>query len=553
MLADRYRAPLLWIAPLIASLLWLGLPAHLQPWWPLVPALIVLTALGAAALLIHGQRRAARKSITVQPVASPELPIILVVGPHAAAVFDQPEHASVGRHYGGAVWLLVPSPDELAESIATIKASHQRWPDAVWIPVVPDGDRDDATLRQQFSRWRYALDQSTRHRACALPCYIAIYACLGARSGAVASPLWYGDVVDIDVVHISGTQPASENARQRVRVIRQQLDRAWLSRTQGERTTPAGLAHSVFDWLEDTALLSILTSLANTAPFSLRGVLLADVGYLPPHHGAWTRWLTGKTSLQLPRTSPEGQPLPLPDISACRIAGVSVAHQKAYAQNRLIVHAVAASAVALVVSLGVAGWSNSRLVARVTQQLDGYRRTPESLADARRVQVEALRTRDAELAGYARGGVPATLGWGFYRGTELQAPLERAIAEWRPPVVGVTIDNLSLFDSGKTTLKPGAEPRLRSALDLIRANPDKRILIAGHTDNVGSSSANQKLSEARARAIRDWFVNTAALPVTRFAIQGYGDTQPLASNQTDDGRAMNRRVEITLILDSSER
>jgi outer membrane protein OmpA-like peptidoglycan-associated protein len=131
----------------------------------------------------------------------------------------------------------------------------------------------------------------------------------------------------------------------------------------------------------------------------------------------------------------------------------------------------------------------------------------------------------------------------------LRAAQEHLVSKADPPR-SVTIDNLSLFDSGKIALKPGAEPKLKAALDLILANPGKRILIAGHTDDVGTSAANLALSEARARAIRDWFVDTASLPVTRFAIQGYGDTRPVASNADSPGREINRRVEIALIPDS---
>jgi outer membrane protein OmpA-like peptidoglycan-associated protein len=61
---------------------------------------------------------------------------------------------------------------------------------------------------------------------------------------------------------------------------------------------------------------------------------------------------------------------------------------------------------------------------------------------------------------------------------------------------------------------------------------------------------NLKLSIARAGAVRDWLIEASGLPATQFAIQGYGDTRPIASNETSDGRARNRRVEITLVPDS---
>ncbi|CAE6869293.1 putative lipoprotein YiaD [Paraburkholderia aspalathi] len=85
--------------------------------------------------------------------------------------------------------------------------------------------------------------------------------------------------------------------------------------------------------------------------------------------------------------------------------------------------------------------------------------------------------------------------------------------------------------------------------EMIKAHPDKRILVAGYTDNVGNPDSNLKLSVARAGAVRDWLVEISGMPVTRFAIQGYGDTRPIADNDSADGRARNRRVEITLVPD----
>jgi len=85
---------------------------------------------------------------------------------------------------------------------------------------------------------------------------------------------------------------------------------------------------------------------------------------------------------------------------------------------------------------------------------------------------------------------------------------------------------------------------------MIKAHPNKRILVAGYTDNVGDSASNLKLSLARATALRDWLIDASGIAATQFAIQGYGDTRPIASNDTDAGRAHNRRVEITLVPDN---
>jgi outer membrane protein OmpA-like peptidoglycan-associated protein len=538
-----YRSPLAWLALFVIGLMWLCMPHDSQSSWPVALGLILLTAFGAAALLAYRRWRAGRNDEEISPDKAHELPVILVAGPYAAAVFTGGARMCTLRGTSDAVWMLVRTPDELAVSIATIKDSHQRLPDAVLIPVVPDGNRDDAVIRQEFSRWRYELDQTVRQRAGVLPCYIAIYACLSANGDAAADPIWFGDVMDL-----STTQPEIQHARQAVSLIRRQLDQAWLAITQPALATRAALGHAVFDWLEDAALLSILSSLASTAPLSLRGLLLSDIGYSPVRPGAWTRWLTGKTGLQPCPIPPKTQPLPLP-----RIAARTPVHRAAKSERQRprwsALHAVAASAALVVASIGVSTWINSRPAARVAGELDAFLRTPAAQADTKRERPEALRGQYAELARDANTGVASGLGSARDQGEALQAALEHVVSKSDQPR-GMTIDNLSLFDSGKTALKLGAEPKLKAALDLILANPDKRILIAGHTDDVGTSAANLALSEARARAIRDWFVYTASLPVTRFAIQGYGDTRPVASNEDSLGREMNRRVEITLVPDT---
>ena len=83
----------------------------------------------------------------------------------------------------------------------------------------------------------------------------------------------------------------------------------------------------------------------------------------------------------------------------------------------------------------------------------------------------------------------------------------------------------------------------KKALEVGKA--DKWIIeIAGHTDNVGSPEANMKLSKGRAESVRQYLLQTYGLPQNMVVAQGYGETQPIASNDDPDGRAKNRRVEV---------
>lgn len=110
-----------------------------------------------------------------------------------------------------------------------------------------------------------------------------------------------------------------------------------------------------------------------------------------------------------------------------------------------------------------------------------------------------------------------------------------------------------LFDFDKATLRPEAQLALKQAGDMIREHARGTVRIEGHTDAKGSVSYNQRLSERRAKAVKDWFLlNTSGLTDVNFVTQGYGARRPVAPNTrldgSDDpeGRQKNRRVEIVI-------
>jgi outer membrane protein OmpA-like peptidoglycan-associated protein len=100
-----------------------------------------------------------------------------------------------------------------------------------------------------------------------------------------------------------------------------------------------------------------------------------------------------------------------------------------------------------------------------------------------------------------------------------------------------------LFDFNKATLKPESDGVLQRVLAFVVKDPALKLEVQGHTDNVGGDAYNQKLSEARSRSVLAWLTQHG-IAANRLSFKGYGKTLPVASNETDDGRAKNRRVEI---------
>ncbi len=111
----------------------------------------------------------------------------------------------------------------------------------------------------------------------------------------------------------------------------------------------------------------------------------------------------------------------------------------------------------------------------------------------------------------------------------------------------VQLDSLLLFDAGSAKLKAGSTKVLINALASIKARPDWLIVITGHSDGTGDAMQNLQLSRARASAVRDWMQGMGDLPEKCFAVRGAAATEPAASNESADGRAANRRVDIRLV------
>jgi outer membrane protein OmpA-like peptidoglycan-associated protein len=133
--------------------------------------------------------------------------------------------------------------------------------------------------------------------------------------------------------------------------------------------------------------------------------------------------------------------------------------------------------------------------------------------------------------------------------TELRTQLLaqfNAILQTRDSARGLII-NMSdvLFDSGKFSLRPLAREKLAKVAGIVSGHPGLRLEVEGHTDSVGADDYNQQLSEERGGAVRDYLLQEG-MAVASVTSKGFGKTQPVASNDTADGRQQNRRVEIVI-------
>lgn len=115
----------------------------------------------------------------------------------------------------------------------------------------------------------------------------------------------------------------------------------------------------------------------------------------------------------------------------------------------------------------------------------------------------------------------------------------------------VQLDSLHLFTPGSAEIRPDSTRSLINTLAEIKARPYKLIVITGHSDTTGDTAQNLHLSRARAMAVRDWMQRMGEIAERCFAVQGVADSQPVASNESEAGRAANRRIDIRLMPEVS--
>jgi outer membrane protein OmpA-like peptidoglycan-associated protein len=179
-------------------------------------------------------------------------------------------------------------------------------------------------------------------------------------------------------------------------------------------------------------------------------------------------------------------------------------------------------------------------------QLDAARaQAAKAQADADRARAEAVAAAaNAQAAAATKSAADANA-----VREKLRAQLNSVMAT--SETARGLIVNMSdvLFDTGKYTLKPGTQVSLAKVSGILQAYPGLKLQVEGYTDTVGSADFNQKLSENRADAVRDFLVSQG-VQMNNIAATGYGQSNPVADNGTAAGRALNRRVQLVVSGDA---
>lgn len=486
------------------------------------------------------------------PAPSYRQPVLLVCGDGLKGLFGQvPEDQLAVQLSEQGCYLRVAHLEQLSLVIDNVLAHRPHWGGQLSVVLVanPGEHSDGAVLSGRVRMFRHQLALA-RQRGLALPFLLVSY--LPSKHGAGPWFSWASANSTASVYEAGARTRPTDWQRQ-----------TGDSSVYARRLCSGIQLNAVAQWLAATVLPNFVTRAARDPACVAVACGITLVPALPQVVDAslWQQWLREKTALADAAPGPfNGQtslPFPDPLLHLLPIQGGSSPVRRA----SLI--ALWLFVVAGVVALANSAWQNTLLARQVSDDLRRYMSiTPSTHAGvpgtAEQEAALAVLHADAQRLGeYYRHGEPFSLGFGLYRGERLRTPLLAAIAGYRQPQRvpastvtppgAVRLDSLALFDSGRATLKAGSTKVLINALVGIKAQPGWLIVIAGHTDASGGAEHNLQLSRTRAAAVRDWMQRMGDIPDSCFAVQGFGAAQPIDSNDTEQGRAVNRRVDIRLV------
>jgi len=471
------------------------------------------------------------------------LATVIVGGPSAALLFDEAgrERAEQGlrkRWNRGIAWVLASTPEDLIRMVRD--ASREGVDCAVMLPLVPSGG-DDAAMRRAWKEWRLAVARCAVLGIRPVPTYAAVYACLGAHAGR---PVEFNST-------LSDTPRPQDRIgmRQAVLALRTSCER----HPADDGLFRRRLALSVVDWASEAALLATVEEVANTPPFFLAGLLLVDADTTVAQASAWLSWVAARTGLHLELPAPRPGALGLPPLTFGEKKGEggwAVLRDRGRDSRNWLRRGLTLTAMAVAAALvmGIPYWRVSQDLQRYSEALDRYAQLP---VDRLLHKCDAFLEVQADLAELqrrlAQGGIKAWV-HELAGAEKVGAAMAEAVAAYQPPRTSLRIDSTATFEAGDARVRRAAARKsLEPAVALLRMNPDLRVRIVGHTDSTGTPQDNLALSLARAQTVRDELALLAGVEPREFDVAGRGATQPRADNTSATGRALNRRVEITLM------
>ncbi|MBE4966262.1 OmpA family protein [Enterobacter cloacae complex sp. P24RS] len=531
----------LW-AVLLSSVVCLGfLPVS----W-LVSVLILLAVVGLILVFWTVASRREQHDSTLRleelPHATYRQPVVLVCGDLPLA-WPQPSPVLTVTQ---GCWIRVEDHQDLVQAARQILWLRPDWGRqlSVMVSVCPQQHPDSEALTSRLLTLRWEISRLRKETGHSIPLVLN-----GQVGSAMTNDILWQAALPGEGVRVwrESSAPASVAA--------------WVTTGGTPAVQQQVLMNSLMSWFQqhvEAVFIDENPDIPVIAPIAMlwgMGPILA--GSLAT--SAWTTWLSHHTAMQqVSGWQPVGTDSTVISLYPDFILPLLPEGRGLTSRERTWRCALGIFTLATIAALLSSGLNNRQLMHHVSFDIIRYDRISMDNYGPKADAVAVLREDAALLDDHARNGVPARLSLGLYQGGRLRMPVLDAIRSYVPPPPPpepklkpipkiVRLDSMSLFDSGKFELKAGSIRMLVNSLVGIKAKPGWLIVVSGHTDNTGNPQLNQTLSLKRAEAVRDWMRDTGDVQESCFAVQGYGESRPVATNDTPEGRALNRRVEISLV------
>ncbi|MDF7669679.1 OmpA family protein [Orbaceae bacterium ESL0721] len=573
------RIQIIYAAILSLLLLFVFLPITLG--WKLIGAVFVIAISGGLLWRIRRYRKIMEVSlnniayltekIDLLPARQRyRLPILLVSGSAAKSFFPEDILSAESNIIvsSEAVWIYV---DEYSHLPVVYDSLASKWPDMVgrvglFLAISPETEDRQGLFIAKIQAFRQSWCDTCRIAKYRLPVYVSVHTGLNnlIYDEKDSLPVYWFQVINQKIYLLD----------QYLSPLKNWLNDISINSTERERRLKvAPFLKETQQWLEEVVIKTLTDTKQPIAKCEPTAMAIYPINNLIIKDNLIQKRWQSITSLILPNSYKLQDNVTHPDAL---IKFMPTAYPFT-PLSKLLCGLTMITSLFVMAYLGASYWNNIKLINKIHGDIQHYKLIPMNNYDEKREALENLKIDRAELNNYLIKGEPVRLGMGLYRGKNLLEPINIAMSDYvakppepekivvkekevviKDPPPTISLDSLSLFESGKSDLKPDSTKVLINALvDMkkqISANQGTGwlILISGHTDSTGDASKNIQLSLERAMSVRDWIMKASDIPVTCFAIQGYGSSKPLVGNDTLEDRAKNRRVEISLVPQMSE-
>ncbi|MCO6555093.1 MAG: OmpA family protein [Gilliamella sp.] len=568
------RIQIIYAAILSLLLLFVFLPITVG--WKIIGTILVLVIAGGLLWRMQRYRRLLALSTTNIDFLTQKLdllparqryrlPILLVTGSAAKDFF--PEDLSIAESNivvsSEAVWIYV---EEYSHLPIVYDSLISKWPDmigrvGIFLALTPELEDKQGLFIAKLQAFRQSWADTCRIAKYQLPVYLSTHIGLNNLIYDEQNPLpvyWF-QLVDHKLFLLDRYLSPLNNWVNDIKTPSSERER---------RLRLRPLLNETQSWIEQIVLSTLIDPKQPIAKCKPTGIAIYPINQSIINNNIMQKQWESITTLPLPNNHKIEDNVSPPDSL---IKFMPIAYPFSPIAT-MVCGLITITSIFIMGCLGASFWNNIKLSDQIQNDIRHYHLISMDSYEEKRQALELLKDDRAILNQYLAQGEPVRLGMGLYHGQQLLEPLNVSMSDYvaKPPEPEkiiikeekvimkevpsvIRLDSLALFESGQSSLKSDSTKILVNALvemkKQINANHGTGwlILVAGHTDSTGDENKNIQLSLERATAVRNWIIKASDIPETCFAIQGYGAKKPLVSNDTLEGRAQNRRVEISLV------